>query len=76
MAALVAEHGEEWLVTYVVPPGPAPSGGELRCFLAESLPDYLVPTVFAIIDALPLSSGGEVDMHIVVMRTAVVLAFW
>ncbi len=47
------------LVAYVVPPGvPA---AELRGFLRESLPEYMVPSAFVGLDALPLSPNGKVD---------------
>ena len=52
--------GHKRLVGYVVA-DPAPSGGELRDFLTEHLPEYLVPTGFAVIDALPMSPNGKVD---------------
>ena len=34
---------------------------ELRSFLAERLPDFMVPSVFMALDALPLSPNGKVD---------------
>jgi amino acid adenylation domain-containing protein len=40
---------------------PTPSAGELRAFLGERLPAYLVPGRFAIHDALPLTRNGKVD---------------
>ena len=33
----------------------------LRAFLAERLPDYMVPDQFVRIEALPLSASGKVD---------------
>jgi amino acid adenylation domain-containing protein len=47
------------LVAYVTPRGVASS--ELRSFLRESLPDYMVPAAFVHLDALPLSTNGKVD---------------
>ncbi|QQQ79105.1 non-ribosomal peptide synthase/polyketide synthase [Saccharothrix sp. 6-C] len=34
---------------------------KVREFLGESLPDYLVPSVFTPVDALPISPNGKVD---------------
>jgi amino acid adenylation domain-containing protein/non-ribosomal peptide synthase protein (TIGR01720 family) len=54
--------GHKRLVGYVVPAGDrVPSGGELRDFLAERLPEYLVPTGYAVLDRLPMSPNGKVD---------------
>ncbi|HVR07717.1 MAG TPA: amino acid adenylation domain-containing protein [Thermoanaerobaculia bacterium] len=55
------------LEAYVVPaPGEAPgatplAAGVLRAALAQQLPDYMVPAVFVLLDALPLTANGKVD---------------
>ena len=38
-----------------------PTAGELRGFLKEKLPDYMMPAVFVPLDALPLMPNGKVD---------------
>ena len=51
------------IVAYLVPAAgrPAPSAQDLRRFLLERLPDYMVPAAFVALDALPLTPHGKVD---------------
>ncbi|MFQ5794192.1 MAG: amino acid adenylation domain-containing protein, partial [Candidatus Bipolaricaulia bacterium] len=54
--------GGKRLVAYVVSnQEQAPMPGELRSFLKEKLPDYMVPSAFVMLDALPLTPNGKVD---------------
>ncbi len=54
--------GEKRLVAYLVPAEEgAPSGTELRHFLRQKLPDYMVPAAFVVLEALPLTPNGKVD---------------
>jgi len=57
------EPGSKRLVAYVVPTAEHPSSliSELRSSLKESLPEYMVPSAFVTLDALPLTSSGKVD---------------
>ncbi|HEX3587980.1 MAG TPA: amino acid adenylation domain-containing protein, partial [Pseudonocardiaceae bacterium] len=56
--------GAQRLVAYVVPAAD-PAGGvdvpEVRSLLRERLPEYMVPSVFVTIDAVPLTRNGKVD---------------
>jgi len=54
-------HGEKRLVAYVVPHAAPPSIGELRDFLGNVLPDYMVPAAFVTLKALPIGPNGKVD---------------
>ncbi|MBW4636669.1 MAG: amino acid adenylation domain-containing protein [Gloeocapsa sp. UFS-A4-WI-NPMV-4B04] len=50
------------LVAYVVPnQDQTPTTIELRNYLKERLPEYMLPAVFMLLDALPLTSNGKVD---------------
>jgi amino acid adenylation domain-containing protein len=54
--------GDKRLVGYVIPESDAaPTAGELRAFLKERLPDYMVPAVFVILAQFPLTPNGKVD---------------
>ncbi len=50
------------LIAYLAPaPQQAPSASELRSFLEEKLPDYMIPSAFVSMSHLPLTPNGKVD---------------
>ncbi|HEX2189474.1 MAG TPA: amino acid adenylation domain-containing protein, partial [Longimicrobiaceae bacterium] len=51
------------LVAYVVPAAgeAAPSPAELRAWLRERLPEYMVPSAWVALDALPVTPNGKLD---------------
>ncbi len=50
------------LVGYVVAaPGTVPELAELRRQVGDKLPDYMVPSAFVVLDALPLTPSGKID---------------
>jgi amino acid adenylation domain-containing protein/non-ribosomal peptide synthase protein (TIGR01720 family) len=56
------EPGQRRLVAYVVPDGElTPTVSDLGRFLKERLPDYMVPSAFVLLEALPLTTNGKVD---------------
>ncbi|MET0398838.1 MAG: amino acid adenylation domain-containing protein, partial [Longimicrobiaceae bacterium] len=53
--------GEKRLVGYVVPADPALTTGAVREALRAGLPEYMVPSAFVLLDALPTTPSGKVD---------------
>lgn len=54
--------GEGTLLAYIVPGAQQQPGiAEVRAFLQERVPSYLVPAAFVTLAALPLTSNGKVD---------------
>ncbi|HVS80634.1 MAG TPA: amino acid adenylation domain-containing protein [Pyrinomonadaceae bacterium] len=58
---VIAPPAEKRLIAYFVGEGAPPTVSDLRAFLSARLPDYLVPSVFVMLDALPLSANGKVN---------------
>jgi amino acid adenylation domain-containing protein len=61
--AVVAEcddRGETRLVAYIATSA-QPSVEDLQAFLAQSLPDYMVPAAFVTLDSLPFTPSGKID---------------
>jgi amino acid adenylation domain-containing protein len=56
------EAHERRLVAYFVARGrPGPSAADLRHSLSRTLPDYMVPSVFVALEALPMTPAGKID---------------
>jgi hypothetical protein len=54
--------GTRRLVAYFVArPGISPSIGELRTFIKDRLPEYMVPVAFVSLEALPINQSGKID---------------
>jgi amino acid adenylation domain-containing protein/FkbH-like protein len=52
---------EKRLVAYIVAREQTPNASDLRAFLAEKLPDHMIPSAFVQVNALPLTPNGKVD---------------
>ncbi len=57
----VQRAGEVRLAAWAVPMAEAPTRGELRVWLAERLPEPMVPSEIALVPALPLTPNGKLD---------------
>jgi amino acid adenylation domain-containing protein len=56
------ESGEKRLNAYIVAEQDKfPTASELRDFLSQKIPDYMIPAGFVMLDALPLTANGKVD---------------
>jgi aspartate racemase len=54
--------GGKNLVAYVVPAREqVPTGSELRAYLKQRLPHYMVPSAFVLLEAMPKTPNGKVD---------------
>ena len=69
-AAVIAREdtpGRKHLAAYLIPapgttaPASVPPAGDLRAYLAATLPDYMIPSAFVTLDVLPLTPGGKLD---------------
>src|SRR5262249_46546205 len=62
------ELGNKRLMAFIVPNFEREDGGltelsvkNLRVYLRERLPDYMIPTKFTIVDSIPLTPNGKID---------------
>ncbi|MBD1902831.1 amino acid adenylation domain-containing protein [Trichocoleus sp. DQ-A3] len=58
---LLREDVGQRLVAYIVSNSALINDNELRSFLKEKLPEYMVPSAFVILKALPLTPNGKID---------------
>lgn len=62
VVARESAQGEKQLVAYLVAAGEQSiAAEELRAFLANSLPEYMIPAAFVGLAALPLTTSGKID---------------
>lgn len=69
---LVHEHapGDQHLVVCIVPAQgqEVPTSSELRVFLKQRLPDYMIPAGFVTLEKLPLTPNGKIDRRALALR--------
>jgi len=67
--------GNKRLVAYLVPhPELAPSVGGLHRYLQGKLPEYMIPSTFVLLDAMPLTANGKIDQHLLLAPDAARIA--
>jgi amino acid adenylation domain-containing protein len=62
VAAYSIDAGDRRLAAYIVPaPDAHLNAAELRTFLGDRLPDYMVPSTFVKLTSMPTSAHGKID---------------
>jgi amino acid adenylation domain-containing protein len=54
--------GNQYLAAYIVPSSPIETS-DLRDFIKQKLPDYMVPNALIFLDRIPLTANGKIDRH-------------
>lgn len=56
------KHGYQRLIAYVIPhKQPAPNVSEIRRFLLQKLPDYMIPSAFVFMESFPVAHSTKLD---------------
>lgn len=61
--------GGKRLVAFLMTEEPMPAGDELRNFLRDRLPEYMLPSTFVSLDGFPLTPNGKVDRRSLMLMT-------
>ena len=62
VSAHTDKNGDKYLAAYIVTSDTQPlSTGELRSFLIDKIPDYMIPSAFQQLETLPHTPNGKVD---------------
>ncbi|BAZ14320.1 amino acid adenylation domain-containing protein [Calothrix sp. NIES-4071] len=56
----IDQPGNQYLVAYIVPSQEIEKS-ELRNFLKQKLPDYMIPGAFVMLESMPLTPNGKID---------------
>jgi amino acid adenylation domain-containing protein len=57
------QSGEKRLAAYIVPAKKENKTQDLRAFLKEQLPEYMIPSAFVVLGSLPLTPNGKIDLR-------------
>ncbi|MCL1471388.1 amino acid adenylation domain-containing protein [Argonema antarcticum] len=71
VVAAIGEQHKEQLVAYLVPDRKPIPIEEISEFLKKKLPDYMMPSAFTFLDALPLSANGKVDRNTILIQDSI-----
>src|SRR5437868_4316833 len=55
--------GDKRLIAYIVGDTDLAASEELRAYLKQSLPEYMLPSQYVVLDSLPLTPNGKVDRN-------------
>lgn len=57
--------GDSFLCAYIVPAqnSPVPAMAELKKYLAQSLPEYMIPVYIVKLESMPLTANGKIDRN-------------
>ncbi|HMC74094.1 MAG TPA: amino acid adenylation domain-containing protein, partial [Terriglobales bacterium] len=55
--------GDKRLVAYIVGDRDLAASEELRAYLKQSLPEYMLPSQYVVLDSFPLTPNGKVDRN-------------
>ena len=50
------------MIAYIISSNQEPEIKELRAFLAQTLPEYMIPSAFVFLNAFPLTKNGKTDL--------------
>ncbi|BAY50183.1 amino acid adenylation (plasmid) [Scytonema sp. HK-05] len=57
------QNGNQRLIAYLVSDQAQPNNSELRSFLKEKLPEYMIPSAFVVLQSLPVMPNGKLDRN-------------
>jgi amino acid adenylation domain-containing protein/non-ribosomal peptide synthase protein (TIGR01720 family) len=57
------QNGNQRLIAYLVCKQAQPNTSELRSFLKEKLPEYMIPSVFVVLESLPIMPNGKLERN-------------